>query len=183
MSVKLLFTKLLPTANATKTYLCPVPACVSVAGSKALLQLHFLKQRPQDLVCCLVEGSLPLPQCDRCGLQITYAAINDQHYKTAMYRGGVARKGQHAAAECVHLALCQTFIVYSKELERVEVFKHLVRLLAYNDNDTRAVRGNLKKVQVQGTWAGLSRTIRANNASPCVCKVFYKATVQLILLF
>jgi hypothetical protein len=74
-----------------------------------------------------------------------------------------------------------TFTAYGKELKRVEVYKYLGRLLAYNNNDTQAVRNNLKKAQ--GIWARLSRMIRAENASPRVCGVFYKATIQMILLF
>jgi hypothetical protein len=66
-------------------------------------------------------------------------------------------------------------------LERVEVFKYLGRLLAYDNNDAQAVRGNLKKAR--GVWARLSHTIRAENASPRACGIFYKATVQSILLF
>jgi hypothetical protein len=63
----------------------------------------------------------------------------------------------------------------------VEVFKYLGRLLAYDDNDAQAVRGNLKKAR--GVWSRLSHTIRAENASPRTCGIFYKATVQSILLF
>jgi len=107
--------------------------------------------------------------------------MNGNHYDTAMCKGGVARKEQHAAAERAHLSLQQTFTAYGEDLERVEVFKYLGRLLAYDDNDSQAVRGNLKKAR--GVWARLSRTMRAENASPRVCGVFYKATVQSILLF
>jgi hypothetical protein len=63
-------------ADTTGTYFCPVPACVGIACSKAVLQLHFLQRHPQDLVCSPVEGSFPLPQCNRCGLQILYATMN-----------------------------------------------------------------------------------------------------------
>jgi hypothetical protein len=98
-----------------------------------------------------------------------------------MCKDGVARKVQYAVAERAHKALQQTFTAYGAELESVEVFKYLGRLLAYNNNDARAVRGNLKKAR--GVWARLSRTIRAENASPCACGIFYKATVQSILLF
>jgi hypothetical protein len=99
-----------------------------------------------------------------------------------MYKDRVARKVQYVAAEHAHKALQQTFTAYGAELERVEVFKYLGRLLAYDDNDARAVRGNLKKAR--GVWARLSRTIRAENASPPhACGIFYKATVQSILLF
>ncbi len=91
------------------------------------------------------------------------------------------RKAQHAAAECAYSALQHTFTAYGAELEKVEVFKYLGRLLAYADNDTRAVWVNLKKAH--SIWARLSCTIRAENAPPRVCSVFYKATLQLILLF
>jgi hypothetical protein len=96
-------------------------------------------------------------------------------------RMGVARKVQYAAAEHAHKALQQTFKAFRAELERVEVFKYLGRLLAYDDNDAQAVRGNLKKAR--GIWARLSHMIRAENASPHACGIFYKATVQSILLF
>ncbi len=36
-------------------------------------------------------------------------------------------------------------MAYGDELERVEVFKYLGRLLANNDNAARALRGNVKK--------------------------------------
>ncbi len=66
-------------------------------------------------------------------------------------------------------------------MERVEVFKYLGRLLAYDDNDTQAIRANLAKARK--TWARVSRVLRAENASPKVCGVFYKATIQAVLLF
>jgi hypothetical protein len=75
-----------------------------------------------------------------------------------MCKDGAVRKVQYAATERAHKALQLTFMAYRAELERVEVFKYLGRLLAYNDNDARAVRGNLKKAR--GVWARLSRTIR-----------------------
>ena len=63
----------------------------------------------------------------------------------------------------------------------MEIFKYLGRLLAYDNNYTQAVRGNLKNTR--SIWARLSHTIKAENAPPRVCGVFYKATVQSILLF
>jgi hypothetical protein len=54
-------------ADATGTYVCPVPACVGITCTEAVLQSHFLQHHPQDLVCCPVEGSLPLPKCTDVG--------------------------------------------------------------------------------------------------------------------
>ncbi len=76
--------------------------------------------------------------------------MNGRHYETALCKDGVARKVQHVVAERAHLALRQTFTVYGKELERVEVFKYLGRLLAYHDNDTQTVRGISRRHAASG---------------------------------
>ncbi len=61
------------------------------------------------------------------------------------------------------------------------VFKYLGRLLACDDNDTQAMRGNLAKARK--CWARVSHVLRAENAALQVCGVFYKATVMSVLLF
>ena len=63
----------------------------------------------------------------------------------------------------------------------MEVFKYLGRLLAYDDNDTQAMQSNLKKAW--RCWAKLSCVLRVENTTPTVCGVFYKVTVQAVLLF
>ncbi len=88
---------------------------------------------------------------------------------------------QHEAPETARVALPQSFTAYGDELERVEVFKYLGWLLAYDNNDTQAMQENLKKAPK--SWGQVSRILRAENASPKVCGVFYKATVQAVLLF
>ena len=85
------------------------------------------------------------------------------------------------AAEMAAQAMGETFTAYGIELEQVEVFKYLGRLVSYDDNDARAVRHNLRKAM--RSWARLSRVLRAENASPRVNGLFYKATIQAILLF
>jgi hypothetical protein len=107
--------------------------------------------------------------------------MNGRHYETAICKDRVARKVQYAASKHAHLALQQSFTAYDAELERVEVFKYLGRLLTYDNNDAQAVKGNLKKAR--GVWARLSCMIRAENASPHACGIFYKTTMQSILLF
>ena len=73
------------------------------------------------------------------------------------------------------------FTMYGEELEQVEIFQYLGRLLAFDDNDIQAVGCNLKKARK--SWSRISRVLRAENASPRVCGLFYKATVQAVLLF
>ena len=95
--------------------------------------------------------------------------------------GGEAQKEQHEAAINSARALEQRFSAYWVMLERVEVFKYLGHLLAFDDNDAQAVQANLRKARK--CWARISRVLRAENASPRVCGLFYKATVQAVLLF
>ena len=78
-------------------------------------------------------------------------------------------------------ALEKAFTAYGEELERVEVFKYLGRLIAMDDNDGQAAHNNLRKARK--CWGRLSRVLRAENASPRVCGLFYKATVQAVLLY
>jgi hypothetical protein len=79
------------------------------------------------------------------------------------------------------LALETQFTAYREELEQVLVFKYLGRLLACDDNDTQAMQGNLAKARK--CWTRISRVLRAENAKPQICGVFYKATVMSVLLF
>ena len=62
----------------------------------------------------------------------------------------------------------------------VPVFKYLGRFVALDDVDTQAA-SNLKKAR--RVWARISNILRAENASPRVSGMFYKATVQSVLLF
>ena len=67
------------------------------------------------------------------------------HESSATCRLGTERKVQRAAAESSAAAVEETFTAYGEELERVEVFKYLGRLLSWDDNNTQAMRNNLKK--------------------------------------
>jgi hypothetical protein len=72
-------------------------------------------------------------------------------------------------------------MAYREELEQVEVFKYLCQLIAYNDANNQAMRKNLRKAH--GCWAWVSHVLRAENISPRMSGVFYKATVQAVLLY
>ena len=92
-----------------------------------------------------------------------------------------AAKLQREAVSNSAAALDKKIYAYGKELERVEVSKYLGRNVCFDDDDTQAVRGNMKKAR--RCWARISRVLRAENASPRVCGKFYRGTVQAILLF
>jgi hypothetical protein len=114
-------------------------------------------------------------------MQTEHGALIGRHQRTQLCQEGWDKKVQHEAAETARVALTQSFTAYGDKLERVEVFKYPGRLLAYDDHGTQAMQGNLKKVRK--SWGRVSRILRAENASPKVCGVFYIAIVQAVLLF
>ena len=84
-------------------------------------------------------------KCERCRVQVNPAAMRHQYSKTCkiIHTAKLQRKAVSDSAK----ALEAKFFAYSVELERVEDFKYLGRLIAYNNEDTQAVRGSLKKAR------------------------------------
>ena len=61
------------------------------------------------------------------------------------------------------------------------MFKYLCRLVAMEDDNAQAVRARLSKARA--IWSMLSKVLRAENATPRICGMFYRATVQAVLLY
>ncbi len=152
------------------TYFCPVPHCIGKASTKWALRRHFLFHHPQDHVVLLSEGTVPFPRCKRCGMQTKVGALYGKHQCTRLCLEGWERRKQHEAADAARIALARTFTAYGEDLKRVEVFKYLGQLLTYNDNDSQAMRLNLKKARK--SWMQVSCVLRVENASPKVSGVF-----------
>ena len=85
----------------------------------------------------------------------------------------LAARLQWKAVSDSDVAMDAKFYAYGEELERVEVFKYLGRLIAFDNDDNQAVRGNLTKAR--RVWARISLFLRAENASAHVRGMFYKA--------
>jgi hypothetical protein len=168
-----------PYSMASGKFKCPVPGCVGEAATKWNMRRHFLDRHPKDLVVLPGEGLLP--RCSDCGMQTSHSALAGKHRSTSLCRSGTDRQVQREAAVRSERAIAQKFTAYDEELENVEVFKYLGRLIAMDDIDNQAIRSNMKKARK--CWARISRVLRADNASPRVCGMFYKATVQAVLLY
>jgi hypothetical protein len=166
---------------ATGIYLCPVPQCGGHSGTRFNLHQHFLMQHPQDCVCNPIKSSLPLPKCACCGLKTPVEDLSIDHHCTGQCQRGWERKCQHEAAVRSKRTLEHTFSAKGEELERVEVFKYLGWLISHDDADNQAVRSNLRKAC--RCWAQVSRVLQAENVTPQMCGMFYKATVQAVLLY
>jgi hypothetical protein len=99
-------------------------------------------------------------------LLLALSALTISAYTSLNFLQELNPQPQLLKALVYHSATSAVFTMYGEELERVEVFKYLGHVLAYKDNDSQAVRGNLKKAR--GIWARISCTLRAENASPHV---------------
>jgi hypothetical protein len=80
-------------------------------------------------------------------MQTKVGALYGKHQHTQLCREGWERKKQHEATEAARIALARIFTAYGEDLERVEVFKYLGRLLTYDNNDSQAMQLNLKKAR------------------------------------
>ena len=109
--------------------------------------------------------------------------LNGDHHRTELCQQGWERKQQHAAAVCSQEAIRGSSTAYGEELEREEIFKYLGWLIAYDDADTQtSMRSNLRKEPK--CWAQILCVLRAEakNTAARMCGMFYKATVQAVLL-
>jgi hypothetical protein len=73
---------------AAGTYLCPAPHYVGKVSTKWNLRRHFLDRHPRDLVVIPSEGSVPLPQCKRWGMQTETGALYERHQCTRLCQEG-----------------------------------------------------------------------------------------------
>ncbi len=74
-----------------------------------------------------------------------------------------------------------TFGANGDKLERVEDFKYLGWLISHDDADDQAMRSNLRRAR--GCWTQVSHVLWAENVTPKTCGMFYKVTVQAMLLY
>merc|ERR1711906_15227 len=64
---------------------------------------------------------------------------------------------------------------------RVEIFKYLGRLIAYDDTDVPAARRQLARARA--VWGRLRKIIQKENITAPVAGMFYQAVVAAVLLY
>ncbi len=79
------------------------------------------------------------------------------------------------------MALHQQFTIHGNVLEWVEVFKYLGWMMAQYDNNTQAIRAQLRKARA--TLARVGKVLWGENTSPNDAAKFYLAVVQAVLLY
>ena len=170
-----------PWPNVFGGFSCPVPGCGGEAYKGWNLRRHFHDRHEQDLLVLPGDG-ICYPKCESCGMQVNPESLA-RHERSKFCESRTERRVQREAAVEAARSLDVVFTAYDgqHELERVDVFRYLGRLMALDDVDTQAIQANMKKARK--SWKLLSRLLRAEGASPRVSGMFYKAVVMAILLF
>jgi hypothetical protein len=143
------------------------------------MRRHFLFRHYHDTIIILQEGQLP--RCDKCGMFCTVTALAGKHLDSALCRKGARRnKRKIRELQCIR-ALRHQFHIRDQPLETVTNFRYLGQISMTRDNDWAAARLNLQKAIKR--WAMISRVLTRESASPRISVLFYKATIQTVLLY
>jgi hypothetical protein len=111
----------------------------------------------------------------------TLSALAGKHMESALCREGARRNRRKIMnLRCIR-AFRRTFQIWDQPIETVTTFRYLGRIITSRDNDWEAARRNLHKAKER--WALISRILMRESATPRISALFYKATIQTILLF
>jgi hypothetical protein len=157
---------------------CPVPGCEAIIRDRHGMRRHFLFWHYYDTIIILEEGQLP--RCDNCGMFCTLSALAGKHKELALCKEGARQNKQKVTyLRCIRAFRC-TFQIQDQPIKTVTTFRYLGRILTSWDNDWEAARQNLYKAKQR--WAMISRILMRESATR-ISALFYKATIQMILLY
>ena len=127
-------------------YPCPVLGCPQGQAGRGAqnlwnLRWHFAYRHPQDT---LRAGRMCFEKCRLCGMQVSTAG-KPSHETSKTCRNMTAARRQHAVTAQGKGALRQFFTAYGEPLRQVSQFKYLGRVVSCEDNNTPAVRRNIKQ--------------------------------------
>ena len=150
---------------STSPHAITLPGFVGGATTKLNIRKQFVGPHPKDFVSLPGEGVYP--KCELCGMQTSPFAAGCEQSNVCIQ--GAVRKTQRDAAQESEMGMREVFQAYGEEYVEVEVFKYLGGLMSMDDNDIQAIHSKPANV---GTVS-----------SHCVTGMFYKATVQAVLLY
>jgi hypothetical protein len=103
------------------------------------------------------------------------------HTHTQVCRDGAKRNRRKTRnLQCIR-AFRRTFQIRDQPIETITNFRYLGRPLTSNDSNWAAARYNLTRARQR--WALIARVLSRESASPRISAIFYKATIQTVLLY
>jgi len=173
-------TYLIMEPNKHATIQCPVNNCTAlVRGGWYAIRRHFYFRHHCDQVNVIEEGHLP--GCHKCGFQCKLP--HESHQQSELCLRGQQRRLRRATTQDIIVArdFAPEFTAGETTLDVVPAFKYLGRWMASDDSDVMAVTQNISKARMR--WGQLCRLLTRRGASRRVMGLFYKATIQAILLY
>jgi len=158
---------------------CPVPSCgVTVKGGWYAIRRHFLFRHHDIEITVAEEGRQP--RCHECGFQC--APPHAKHQRSRLCIGSRARNLRRSLTQQIIIARTAAPVMTAGDtnLAQVTSFKYLGRWMSSDDSDSMAVTQNIAKARAR--WGQLCRLLTRQGASRTAMGLFYKATVQAILL-
>ena len=155
---------------------CPVPGCGGGGTDKFSFYQHFAWRHNDATVH--IEGDDDMAKCEKCGM---YSANVERHQKTkTCLRLRTKRENERlqdlqARGEEVRI------LVKGKEIERVDEFTYLGRVLTSDDDDTKAIDNQLKKARKK--WNSIASILKREGANAKTMATFYRTIVQAVLLY
>ena len=163
---------------------CPVPGCPAVAHSAGRLSECFMYRYFRYKVAVVQEGKEPLPCCDWCIMHIPAGRLI-RNRKTAHCNRNTQMRWRRQDVEIVARCLEKAFSMTGEEeaeiIEGVGSFKYLGRLMERSHNDSTEVLHITRKARQ--VWGWLRKLLWREGAEPTVPEKFYRAVVQVVLLF
>lgn len=167
-------------ATSGDTGQCPVPTCNVTVTSRFGMRRHFQHRHPQDTI--IIEGEGRFPRCESCGMFVNPISLgNGSHQRSKLCRKGKQRRENEQRNLICMRATRQTFHLQDRQIEMVQNFRYLGRLVTTNDDDWAAMTWNLGKARQR--WSMTSRVLSREGASPRISAMFYKAIIQTVLLY
>ena len=145
------------------------------------MQVHFIHRNVRDTVVILEEGNTPHPRSPRRNMLVPWSDLNRSHLDTAQCARGEERKIRRLAEEELWDISGRDFQAYDTPLENVTAFKYLGRAMTEGYDNWTEVADNLKKARK--SWGLMLRIFIREGADPKVSGHFFKAVVQVVLLF
>jgi hypothetical protein len=166
----------------TGEVVCPVDGCFAFIpegeAKRCALRKHFRLRHLEDTIIIEEEGLLP--RCNRCGF-FSKTASTLKHQRTAECGKFAEKRHRHFQQKRQELGREMSFNVNGGKIDKVSEFKYLGRILEETDDDERAANRQLARARAR--WSRIARILTIDGASPRVMGYFYKAIIQIVLLY
>jgi len=155
---------------------CPVSEC-PYSAKRTRLSLHFAFRHPQDVLH--IEENASLQQCPQCGKYLR--TLTQTHLSSNICRRLATRRQALAIVQKQYNARSIRFYIDGQEIETVQNFIYLGRVLDDQDRDDTAVFARLAKARAR--WGRIGRVLSSSRANPRCMARFYLAVLQSVLLY